>query len=90
MLKSTKLQLFTSGERVFCFVFFFLMLGLNSSVSSIWYVLYLSSWIQLPVTNFHSLSKKVFKFVGGGVQDWEHVYTRDRFMLIYGKTNTIL
>ena len=25
-----------------------------------------------------------------GVQDWEHVYTRDRFMLMYGKTNTIL
>ena len=28
--------------------------------------------------------------VGGGVQDWEHVYTRGRFMLIYGKSNTIL
>ena len=29
---------------------------------------------------------------GGGrrVQDWEHVYTRGRFMLMYGKTNTIL
>ena len=27
---------------------------------------------------------------GRGVQDWEHVYTRGRFMLIYGKTNTIL
>ena len=29
---------------------------------------------------------------GGGrrVQDGEHVYTRDRFMLMYGKTNTIL
>ena len=25
-----------------------------------------------------------------GVQDWEHVYTRGRFMLMYGKTNTIL
>ena len=24
------------------------------------------------------------------VQDWEHVYTRVRVMLIYGKTNTIL
>ena len=24
---------------------------------------------------------------GSGVQDWEHVYTRDGFMLIYGKTN---
>ena len=28
--------------------------------------------------------------VGGGVQDWEHVYARGRFMLMYGKTNTIL
>ena len=29
---------------------------------------------------------------GGGrrVQDWEHVYTRGRFILIIGKTNTIL
>ena len=27
---------------------------------------------------------------GRGVQDWQYVYTRDRFMLIYGKTNTIL
>ena len=27
---------------------------------------------------------------GKGVQDWEHVYTRGRFMLMYGKTNTIL
>ena len=27
---------------------------------------------------------------GKGVQDGEHVCTRDRFMLIYGKTNTIL
>ena len=27
---------------------------------------------------------------GRGVQDWEHVYTHDRFMLMYGKTNTIL
>ena len=25
-----------------------------------------------------------------GVQDWEHVYTCGRFMLMYGKTNTIL
>ena len=27
---------------------------------------------------------------GGGVQDGEHVYTRSRFRLMYGKTNTIL
>ena len=24
------------------------------------------------------------------VHDWEHVYTRGGFMLMYGKTNTIL
>ena len=28
--------------------------------------------------------------VGGGVQDREHVYTRGGFMLMYGKTNTVL
>ena len=27
---------------------------------------------------------------GRGVQDGEHVYTRGRFMWMYGKTNTIL
>ena len=27
---------------------------------------------------------------GRGVQDGEHVYTRGRFMKMYGKTNTIL
>ena len=27
---------------------------------------------------------------GRGVQDWEHVYTRGGFMLMYGKTNTML
>ena len=27
---------------------------------------------------------------GRGVQDWEYVYTRGGFMLMYGKTNTIL
>ena len=30
------------------------------------------------------------KEVGGGVQDWEHAYTRGGFMLMYGKTKTIL
>ena len=25
-----------------------------------------------------------------GVQDWEHMYTHGGFMLMYGKTNTIL
>ena len=28
--------------------------------------------------------------IGRGVQDGEHMYTCDRFMLMYGKTNTIL
>ena len=27
---------------------------------------------------------------GRGLQVWEHVYTRGGFMLMYGKTNTIL
>ena len=27
---------------------------------------------------------------GSGVQDGEHMYTRGRFMSMYGKTNTIL
>ena len=27
---------------------------------------------------------------GRGVKDGEHVYTRDRFMLMCGRTNTIL
>ena len=27
---------------------------------------------------------------GSGVQDGDHMYTRGRFMLMYGKTNTIL
>ena len=27
---------------------------------------------------------------GRGVQDWEHVHTRGGFMLMYGKTNTVL
>ena len=27
---------------------------------------------------------------GRGVQDWELMYTRGGFMLMYGKTNTVL
>ena len=27
---------------------------------------------------------------GRGVQDWELMYTRGRFMSMYGKTNTVL
>ena len=38
------------------------------------------------------VQKTVLSGEGGGrrVQDGEHVYTCGRFMLIYGKTNTIL
>ena len=28
--------------------------------------------------------------VGGGVQDWELMYTRGGFMSMYGKTNRVL
>ena len=38
----------------------------------------------------HQQCKRLGKEVGGGVQDGEHMYTRGRFMLMYGKTNTIL
>ena len=35
--------------------------------------------------------ERCYREAGGrGVQDWEHVYTRGRFMLMYGKTNTML
>ena len=27
---------------------------------------------------------------GRGIQDWEHVYIRGRFMLMFGKINTVL
>ena len=38
------------------------------------------------------VQKTVLSWEGGGrrVQDGEHVYTCGGFMLIYGKTNTIL
>ena len=32
----------------------------------------------------------VLEGCGRGFQDGEHVYTRGRFMLMYGKTNTVL
>ena len=34
--------------------------------------------------------KHNYREVGGGVQDWELMYTRGRFMSMYGKTNTVL
>ena len=53
------------------------------------------------IFTFHQKFKTAFKHwddpegwygegVGRGVQDGEHMYTRGRFMLMYGKTNTIL
>ena len=52
----------------------------------------LISWLQSPSAVI--LEPKKIKSYGeeGGrrVQDWEHVYTRGGFMLLYGKTNTIL
>ena len=52
----------------------------------------LISWLQSPSAVI--LEPKKIKSYGeeGGrrVQDWEHVYTRGGFMLMYGKTNTIL
>ena len=40
----------------------------------------------------HSQPGEVYGGSGGerGVQDGEHMYTCDGFMLLYGKTNTIL
>ena len=37
--------------------------------------------------NWTRLRKQHFHFIKG---TWEHVYTRGRFMLMYGKTNTVL
>jgi len=45
----------------------------------------------LAVTIFFSSSSLWYREGGGRrVQDGEHVYTCGGFMLIYGKTNTIL
>ena len=60
----------------------------------------LNSWLQWPsVVILEPRTVKTLYFFpegwygkggGRGVQDWEHVYTRGGFMLMYGKTNTIL
>ena len=52
----------------------------------------LISWLQSPSSVILEPKKiKSYGEGGGrGVQDWEHVYTHGGFMLIYGKTNTIL
>ena len=41
-------------------------------------------WVRLKVLSWYG------KGGGRGVQDGEHMYTRGGFMLMYGKTNTIL
>ena len=41
-------------------------------------------WVRLKVLSWYEEGG------GRGVQDGEHVYTRGRFLLLYGKTNTIL
>ena len=41
-------------------------------------------WVRLKVLSWYGEGG------GRGVQDGEHVYTCGRFMLMYGKTNTIL
>ena len=42
----------------------------------------------------HMKNLKFIEFKGErgrrGVQDWEHMYTHGGFMLMHGKTNTIL
>ena len=37
-----------------------------------------------------SSNKTAFLGGGRGVQDWELMYTRGRFMSMYGKANTVL
>ena len=44
----------------------------------------------LGMVHWDDPERRYGKGSGRGVQDWEHVYTRGRFMLKYGKTNTIL
>jgi hypothetical protein len=54
----------------------FLETGLLRDDTRVWNISFFEGWYR----------------EGGGrrVQDWEHVYTRGGFMLMYGKTNTIL
>ena len=48
----------------------------------------ISHYVLLP---FKKYPEGWYREGGGrGVQDGEHVYTRGGFMLMYGKTNTIL
>ena len=38
----------------------------------------------------HRCIEQSFGLCGRGVQDWEHVYIRGGFVLMYGKTNKTL
>ena len=48
-------------------------------------------WVAIAFSTFYDYLFYILfkKYLGRGVQDGEHVYTRGRFMLMYGKTNTI-
>ena len=46
--------------------------------------------IAFSISKEHQSFMSQCRKVGVGVQDEEHVYTRGGFMLMYGKTNTIL
>ena len=45
----------------------------------------------IPPSPSPTESKRQYGKGGGrGVQNWEHMYTHGGFMLMYGKTNTVL
>ena len=44
----------------------------------------------LGLVHWHDLERWYGEGGGRGVHDWEHMYTRGGFMLMNGKTNTIL
>ena len=65
--------------------------GLESSKDRIVHCVAKSRTFQV-IYCFSSHTYKLLLAEGGGrgVQDWKHVYTHGGFMLMYGKTNTIL
>ena len=44
----------------------------------------------LGLVHWDDPERRYWEGGGRGVQYWEHVYTRGGFMLMYGKTNTVL
>ena len=44
----------------------------------------------LGLVHWDNLEGWYWEVGGRGVQDWKHVYTCGGFMLMYGKTNTVL